>query len=101
MVHWTVRRSNSQSKGNVDTRGRTGAEAETQANIACHIERADPLEKTQLEGARGKRRRATEDQTVGWHHDSMDRFRANSGDSERDRKLACCSPWGDKIQSTD
>ena len=43
----------------------------------------------------GKRRRgATEDETVGWHHRlNGHEFEQTSGDSEGQGSLACCSPW--------
>ena len=39
----------------------------------------------------------TEDETVGWHH-RLDghEFEQASGDGDRPRILACCSPWGRK-----
>ena len=46
----------------------------------------------------GKRRKgATEDEMVGWHH----RLNGNEieqalGDSEGQGSLVCCSPWGRK-----
>ena len=38
---------------------------------------------------------ATEDEMVGWHH-RLDghEFERTPGDSEGQRSLACCSPWG-------
>ena len=39
----------------------------------------------------------TEDEVVGWHH-RLDghEFEQTLGDSEGQRSLACCSPWGCK-----
>ena len=39
----------------------------------------------------------TEDEMVGWHHrfNGHD-FEQSPGDSEGQRSLACCSPWGCK-----
>ena len=45
----------------------------------------------------GQRKRATEDDTVGWHHWLMGHeFEQTLGDSEGQRILACCSPQGNK-----
>ena len=39
----------------------------------------------------------TEDEMVGWHH-RLDghEFVQTPGDSEGQRSLACCNPWGRK-----
>ena len=37
----------------------------------------------------------TEDKMVGWHHrHNGHEFEQTPGDSEKQRSLACCSPWG-------
>ena len=39
----------------------------------------------------------TEDEMVGWHHQlNGDEFEQTLGDSERQERLVCCSPWGHK-----
>ena len=39
----------------------------------------------------------TEDELVGWHHQvSGHDFEQTLGDSEGQRSLTCCSPWGCK-----
>ena len=44
---------------------------------------------------KGKRRRVTEDEMVGWHHRLSGReFEQTLGDDEGQRSLACCSSWG-------
>ena len=61
--------------------------------------RADSLEKTLMLGKiEGKRRRgATEDEMVGWHHRlNAHEFEQTPGNSEGQGSLACCSPWGCK-----
>ena len=46
-----------------------------------------------IEGKREKR--AAEDEMVGWHHQfNGHKFEQTLGDSEGQRSLACCSPWG-------
>ena len=43
----------------------------------------------------------TEDEVVGWHH-RLDghEFERTLGDRERQKNLACCSPWGRKEMDT-
>ena len=44
---------------------------------------------------------ATEDEMVGWHHPfNVHGFEQNSGDSEGQGNLACCSPWGRQESDT-
>ena len=43
----------------------------------------------------------TEDEMVRWHHRvSGPEFEQTPGDSEGQRSLACCSPWGHKELDT-
>ena len=44
----------------------------------------------------GRRKRgATEDETVGWHHQlNGHEFEQAPGEGERQESLPCCSPWG-------
>ena len=43
----------------------------------------------------------TEDDMVGWHHWlNGHEFEKTLGDSERQRSLVCCSPWGHKESDT-
>ena len=38
---------------------------------------------------------ATEDEMIGWHHHlNGHEFEQTPGDSEIQRSLACCNPWG-------
>ena len=40
----------------------------------------------------------TEDETVGWDHQlSGHKFEQTPGNSEGQRSLACCSPWGHRV----
>ena len=40
----------------------------------------------------------TEDEMVGWHHQLNGReFEQAPGVGDRQRSLACCSPWGGKV----
>ena len=49
----------------------------------------------------GRRKGATEDQMVGWHHglDEHD-FEQALGDGEGQANLVCCSAWGCKEWDT-
>ena len=39
----------------------------------------------------------TEEEMVGWHHrHNGHEFEQTPGDSEKQRSLACCSPWGSR-----
>ena len=64
--------------------------------------RADSLKKTPMPGKTGGRRRgATEDEMVGWHHQlNGHEFEQAPGDGEGQGSLACCSPWGCKGSDT-
>ena len=43
----------------------------------------------------------TEDEMVGWHHQlNGHEFEQTQGDSERQRSLACYSPWGHNESDT-
>ena len=59
---------------------------------------ADSLEKTLMLGKTdGKRKKATEDETVGWHHRLKGHELVQTpGDSERQGSLVCCGPWDHK-----
>ena len=61
------------------------------------IRRADSLEKTTMLGKmKGKTRTgATEDDMARWHHRLYGHeFEQTLGDSEGQRNLVCCCPWG-------
>ena len=64
------------------------------------MQRADSLEKTLMLGKiEGKRRLGwgSEDEMVRQHHGLNGyEFKQTPGDSEGERSLACCSPWGRK-----
>ena len=50
---------------------------------------------------RQEEKRTTEDEMVGWHHWlNGHKFEQTSGDSEGQRSLVCCSPWGCKESGT-
>ena len=62
------------------------------------MRRTDSLEKTLLLGKfEGGRRRVTEDEMVGWHH-QLDGHELEQavGVSDGQGSLVCCSPWGHK-----
>ena len=68
-----------------------------------------PNAKSQLTGKdpdagkdwRQKEKRATEDETVGWHHwFSGHELGQTPGDGDGQGGLACCSPWGRKEWDT-
>jgi len=64
-------------------------------------QRADPLEKTLMMGNTEGRRRATQNEMVGWHHQlNGHEFEQTMGDREGQGSLACCSPRGRKELDT-
>ena len=63
------------------------------------VQRANSLGKTVMLGKiEGKKEKGmTEDEMVRYHHRLNEHeFEQNPGDSEGQRSLACCSPWGHK-----
>ena len=77
--------------------GRTDAEAE--APILWLPEARSQLARKDPDAGkdRGQEKGMTEDELVEWHHwlNGHD-FEQALGDIERQRSLACCSPWGHK-----
>ena len=67
------------------------------------LQRAHSLEKTLMLGkTEGRRRRgATEDEMVGWHHQLNGlEFEQTPGDGEGQGSLVCCCPWSHKGSDT-
>ena len=64
------------------------------------MQRADSLEKTlMLRKIEGRRRRGQ--QRMRWHHQlNGHESEQTPGDSEGQRSLGCCSPWGRKVLDT-
>ena len=62
------------------------------------MHRVDSLEKTLMLGnIEGRRKGATEDEMVGWHHRlNGHEFEQTLEDSEGQGSLVCCNPWGSK-----
>ena len=68
------------------------------------MQRANSLEKTLTLGKIevSRRRGATEDEMVGWHHRlNGHEFEQTPGGSEGQGSLACCSPWVTKGRTHD
>ena len=58
------------------------------------MRRSNSLEKTDAGKDQEQKKGATENEMFGWHHRlNGDEFEQTPGDSERQRSLACCSPW--------
>ena len=62
------------------------------------MRRADSLGKTlMLDKTESKRRRARQDEMVGWYHQlNGHELEQTPGDSEGQGSLACCSAWGQR-----
>ena len=92
---WTARRSNQSLLKDITSEySLEGLTLKLQC-ISHLKQRADPLEKTLMMGNMEGRRRATQNEMVGWHHQlNRHELEQTTGDSERQGSLACCSPWG-------
>ena len=66
------------------------------------MQRVDSLEKIVMLGKiKGKRKGQQQDEMVGWHHwFNGHEFEQTQGDSDGQRSLACCNPWGHKESDT-
>ena len=64
------------------------------------IRRADSFEKTLMLGKiEGKRRRTTEDEMVGWHHQLNGHgFGWTPGVGDGQGGLVCCDSWGRRVK---
>ena len=61
------------------------------------IRRANSLEKTLMLGKIEGKKRAAEDEMVGWYcRFNGQEFEQTPGDSEGEGSLVCCNPWGHK-----
>ena len=86
-------------KGNQSWISLEGLMLKLKLQYFCHLkQRAGSLEKALMLGKiEGRKRRGTEEETVGWHHWlSGHDFEQVLGDVEEQRSLECCSPWGCK-----
>ena len=61
--------------------------------------RADSMEKLMLGKSEGRRRRAKEDETIGWHLNGHE-FQQTQGNREGQGTLACCTSWSRKKSDT-
>ena len=103
-VPWTVRRSNQSILKEISPQySLEGLMLKLKLQYLCHLmQRTDSLEKTLILGKiEGRRRRGQQDEMVGWHYRLNGcEFEQALGDSEGQRSLACCSPWGRKESDT-
>ena len=81
--------------------GRADAEAEGLIHRLLDVKRwltgKDP---DAGEGQGQKKKGATEDEMVGWHHWlNADEFEQTQGNSEAQGSLECCSSWGCKVSN--
>ena len=102
-VPWTARRSNQSIIKEInpeDSLGRLMVKVKLQY-FGHLMWRADSLEKTLMLSNAQEKKGATEDETVGWHHQlNGHEFEQTAWDSEEQGSLACCSPWGHKESDT-
>ena len=103
-VPWTARRSNQSILKEISSEySLEGLLLKLRLQYFGHLmRRADSLKKTLMLGkTEGRRRRGR--QRMRWLDgitDSRDMNLSNQGDSEGQRSLACCSPWGRKVSDT-
>ena len=81
--------------------GRTEAEGESlilwSPDVKSQLIRKEPNAGKDLR----QKKRAAEDQMVGWHHQlNGHEFEQTPECSEGRRSLVCCSPWGPKDSDT-
>ena len=103
-VPWTARRSNQSILNEISPDySLEGLMLKLKLQYFGHlVRRADSLEKTLMLGKiEGRRRGATEDEMVGWHHQLNGyEFEQAMRDGEGQGSLMCCSPWGSKESDT-
>ena len=103
-VPWTARRSNqSILKETSPGYSLEGLMLKLKFQYFGHLMgRADSLEKTLMLGKiEGRRRRMTEDEMAGWHHQLDGHgFGWTLGVGDGQGGLACCSSWGHKESGT-
>ena len=103
-VPWTVRRSNQSILKEISPEySLEGLMLKLKLQYFGHLmRRADSLEKTLMLGkVEGRRRRVTEDEIVGWHHQlNGHEFEQALGVGDGQGSLVCCSPWGHKESDT-
>ena len=77
--------------------GRNDAKAETPILFGHLMQRVDSLEKILMLGGIRGRKRMTEDEVAGWHH-QLDghEFEQTLGVGDGQGGLACCDSWGHK-----
>ena len=97
-VHWTARISNQSILKEISPQySLEGLMLKLKLQHFSHrMQRTDLLEKTLTLGKiESRRRRMTEDEMVGWHH-QLDghEFEQAVGVGGGQGSLTCCSPWG-------
>ena len=97
-IPWTGRRSNQSTLKAVSSDySLEGLKLKLRLQYFDHLmRRTDSLEKTLMLGKTdARRRRMTEDEMVGWHH-QLDghEFEHAVGVGGGQGSLTCCSPWG-------
>ena len=101
-VPWTARRSNQSNLKEISPRcSLEGLMLKLKLHYFGHlIRRADSFEKTLMLGKiEGKRRRTTEDEMVGWHHQLNGHgFGWTPGVGDGQGGLVCCDSWGRRVK---
>ena len=99
-VPWTARRSNQSILKEISPKYTLeGWMLKLKLHYFVHLmRRTNSLEKTVILGkTRQEEKGITEDEMVGWHHrPNGHEFEQTPGDSEGQRRLSFCIPWGHK-----
>ena len=103
-VPWTAKRSNQSILKEICPKySLEGLTLKLKLQYFGHLmQRTDSMEKTLMLGKiEGRRRRLTEDEMIGWHH-QLDghEFEQAPRDGDGQGNLACCSPWHHKELDT-
>ena len=94
--HWTARRANQSILKEISPEySLEGLMLKLRLQYFGHLmQRAHSFGKDLDAGYGRRKKRATEDELVGWHHQlSGYEFQQTPGDNEEQGSLVCCSPW--------
>ena len=102
-VLWTARRSNQSILKKINPKySLEGLILKLKLQEFGHLmQRPDSLEKTMMLGKiEGRRKRASEDEMAGWHHQFNGHELGQTPGDKGQGSLVCFSPWGHKEPDT-
>ena len=97
-IPWTARRPNQSNLKEINPEySLEGLMLKLRLYYFGHLIWRAALEKSLILGKTEGSRRGWQDEMVGWQHQlNGHEFEQTLGDTERQSRLACCSPWGRK-----